>query len=61
MHVSGNHSVHTRGVSTGHTERCARVCELPCIHPERELLGGCVAQPSEEQVTETTKETLELL
>lgn len=40
------------------TDCCARVCELPCIHPEGELLGGCVAQPREEQVTETTKETL---
>ena len=58
VRVSVNHNVHTRGVSTGHTDLCARVCELPCIHPEEELLGSCVAQPSKAQVMEITKETL---
>lgn len=58
VRVSVSHNVHTRGVSTGHTDLCARVCELPCIHPEEELLGSCVAQPSKAQVMEITKETL---
>lgn len=40
------------------TKTIVHVCELPCIHPEGELLGGCVAQPSEGQVMEITEETL---